>query len=107
MATMTRLTLTVCLYATTLFFFTRIKCELSHFETKRMEQSSNCNIIHMLNDATTFQNQAINLDDFVNAIGMVEHHEHFLNVLWDYRVLLPTTTGIGGGANNPSHTTER
>jgi hypothetical protein len=59
----------------------------------------------MLNETTTFQNQAIDLDDFVNAIGTVQHHDHFLYILSDNRyVLLSIATGIGGGPNNPSHT---
>jgi hypothetical protein len=28
------------------------------------------------------------LDDFVNAIGTAQHHEHFLHVLTDYRSVL-------------------
>jgi hypothetical protein len=43
----------------------------SHFETTRMEQSSKCNSIHMLNETISFQNRTTDLDDFVNRIGTV------------------------------------
>jgi hypothetical protein len=108
MATRTRPTLAVRPYATTLFFSCGGNANDLIIETTRMEQSSNCNSIHMLNETTTFQNQAIDLDDFVNAFLTLQHHEHFLYVLSDYRCdLLSIATGIGGGPNNPSHTNGR
>jgi hypothetical protein len=53
-----------------------------------------------MNDATTFQNRAIDLDDFVNAIGMVQDHEHFLYVLQ----MSSTTLSIYHGS--PSYQTQ-
>jgi hypothetical protein len=43
----------------------------------------------------------IDLDDFVNAIGTIQHHERFLYVLCTIACFLTTTTEIGGGPNNP------